>query len=299
MANQADLPVRTMCHVLGVCASGFYAWRVRAPSQRSITNAVMAERIRQIHHDSYESYGMPRVRAELIEQGVCISRQRVARLMREAGIHGISKRRGFTVTTRRDKRQAPAHDLVNRRFHATGPNQLWVADMTYVPTWMGFLYLAVVIDVWSRRVVGWAMGERMTADLVLAALNMALEQRKPKGVIHHSDQGSQYTSLAFGERCRQMQVRPSMGTVGDAYDNAMAESFFASLEGELIERNTFQSKAQARMAVFTWIEGWYNPRRRHSGLGYLSPLNFERSNEALFDVVQNADVHVETTPETV
>ena len=299
MANQADLPVRTLCRVLGVSVSGFYAWRERAPSQRSIANTVMTERIRQIHQDSYESYGMPRVRAELIEQGVCISRQRVARLMREAGIHGISKRRGFTVTTQRDKRQAPASDLVNRRFHATGPNQLWVADMTYVPTWMGFLYLAVVIDVWSRRVVGWAMGERMTADLVLAALNMALEQRKPRGVIHHSDQGSQYTSLAFGERCRQVQVRPSMGTVGDAYDNAMAESFFASLEGELIERSTFQSKAQARMAVFTWIEGWYNPRRRHSGLGYLSPLNFERSNQALFDVVEDVDTHVDTTPETV
>lgn len=299
MANQADLSVRAMCRVLGVSASGFYAWRERAPSQRSIANTVMTERIRQVHKDSYESYGMPRVRAELIEQGVSISRQRVARLMRQAGIHGISKRRGFTVTTRRDKRQAPANDLVNRRFHATGPNQLWVADMTYVPTWMGFLYLAVVIDVWSRRVVGWSMGERMTADLVLAALNMALEQRKPKGVIHHSDQGSQYTSLAFGERCRQMQVRPSMGAVGDAYDNAMAESFFASLEGELIERSTFQSKAQARMAVFTWIEGWYNPRRRHSGLGYLSPLNFERSNEALFEVVEDADVHIETTPETV
>lgn len=189
MTNQADLSVRTMCRVLGVSASGFYAWRDRAPSQRSIANAVMTERIRQIHQDSYESYGMPRVRAELIEQGVCISRQRVAHLMRQAGIHGISKRRGFTVTTRRDKRQTPAHDLVKRRFHATAPNQLWVADMTYVSTWMGFLYLAVVIDVWSRRVVGWAMGERMTADLVLTALNMALEQRKPKGVIHHSDQG--------------------------------------------------------------------------------------------------------------
>ena len=223
MANQADLPVRTLCRVLGVSASGFYAWRERAPSQRSVANAVMTERIRQIHKESYESYGMPRVRFELMEQGERISRQRVARLMRAAGIQGISKRRGFTVTTQRDKRQAPANDLVNRRFHASGPNQLWVADMTYVPTWMGFLYLAVVIDVWSRRVVGWAMGERMTADLVLAALNMALEQRKPKGVIHHSDQGSQYTSLAFGERCRQMSVRPSMGTVGDAYDNAMAE----------------------------------------------------------------------------
>jgi putative transposase len=299
MANQADFPVRTMCRVLGVSASGFYAWRERAPSQRSITNAVMTERIRQIHKDSYESYGMPRVRAELIEQGVCISRQRVARLMRLAHIRGISRRRGFTVTTRRDKRNSPANDLVKRQFRASGPNQLWVADMTYVPTWTGFLYLAVVIDVWSRRVVGWSMGERMTADLVLSALNMALTQRKPQDVIHHSDQGSQYTSLAFGERCRQMGVRPSMGTVGDAYDNAMAESFFASLEAELIERHSFESKAQARMAVFTWIEGWYNPRRRHSGLGYLSPLNFERSQQSRFNAREHDPRHADGAPKMV
>jgi putative transposase len=174
MANQADFPVRTMCRVLGVSAGGFYAWRERASSQRSITNAVMTERIRQIHKDSYESYGMPRVRAELIEQDVCISR-----------------RRGFTVTTRRDKRNSPTNDLVKRQFRASGPNQLWMADMTYVPTWTGFLYLAVVIDVWSHRVVGWSMGERMTAELVLSALNMALIQRKPQDVIHHSDQSSQ------------------------------------------------------------------------------------------------------------
>lgn len=299
MANQADFPVRTMCRVLGVSASGFYAWRERAPSQRSITNAVMTERIRQIHKDSYESYGMLRVRAELIEQGVCISRQRVARLMRLAHIRGISRRRGFTVTTRRDKRNSPANDLVKRQFRASGPNQLWVADMTYVPTWTGFLYLAVVIDVWSRRVVGWSMGERMTADLVLSALNMALTQRKPQDVIHHSDQGSQYTSLAFGERCRQMGVRPSMGTVGDAYDNAMAESFFASLEAELIERHSFESKAQARMAVFTWIEGWYNPRRRHSGLGYLSPLNFERSQQSRFNAREHDPPHANEASQMV
>lgn len=299
MANQANFPVRAMCRVLGVSASGFYAWRERPPSVRSIANAVMTERIRQIHQDSYQSYGMPRVRAELLEQGVCISRQRVARLMRNAGIRGISKRRGYTVTTRRDRRQAAASDLVNRHFRANKPNQLWVADMTYVPTWAGFLYLAVVIDVWSRRVVGWAMGEHMTTDLVLLALNMALEQRKPDGVIHHSDQGSQYTSLAFGERCRQMKVRPSMGTVGDAYDNAMAESFFASLEGELLERNSFRSKAEARMAVFTWIEGWYNPRRRHSGLGYVSPMNFERNYAVLFDAADEVSIDVREEPETV
>lgn len=299
MANQADFPVRTMCRVLGVSASGFYAWRERAPSQRSVGNAVMTERIRQIHQDSYESYGMPRVRAELIEQGVSISRQRVARLMRLANIRGISRRRGFTVTTRGDKRQAPANDLVKRQFRASGPNQLWVADMTYVPTWTGFLYLAVVIDVWSRRVVGWSMGERMTADLVLSALNMALAQRKPKDVIHHSDQGSQYTSLAFGERCRQMRVRPSMGTVGDAYDNAMAESFFGSLEAELIERHSFESKSQARMAVFTWIEGWYNTRRRHSGLGYLSPMNFERSQPFSFNAREHDPLHADKAPQMV
>ncbi len=183
------------------------------------------------------------MRASGVLQERRISRQRVARLMRTAGIRGISRRRGFTVTTRRDKRDSPAHDLVKRQFRASGPNQHWVADMTYVPTWTGILYLAVVIDVWSRRVVGWSMGERTTADLVLSALNMALSQRKPQNVIHHSDQSSQYTSLAFGERCRQMGVRPSMGTVGDACDNAMAESFFASLEAELIERNSFEPKA--------------------------------------------------------
>ncbi|AEF87702.1 Integrase catalytic region [Delftia sp. Cs1-4] len=237
-----------MCRVLGVSASGFYAWRERRSSQRSITNAVMTERIRQIHKDSYESYGMPRVRAELIEQGVSISRQRVARLMRLARIQCISRRRGFMITTRQDKRVSPANDLVKRQFKSSGPNQLWVADMTYAPTWTRFFYLAVVINVW--RVVGWSMGERMTTDLVLSALNMALTQRKPQDVIHHSDQGSQYTSLAFSERRRQMGVAPQW-TVGDAYDNAMAESFFASLEAELIERHSFESKAQARMTVFT------------------------------------------------
>jgi putative transposase len=220
---------------------------------------------------------MPRVRAELLEQGHRASRKRVARLMRLASIRGISRRRGFVVTTQRDPRQRPAPDLVNRKFAADGPNQLWVADMTYVATWTGFVYLAVVLDVWSRRVVGWSIGQSMTADLVLAALNMALSQRRPASVIHHSDQGSQYTSITFGARCRQMGVRPSMGSVGDAYDNAMAESFFASLECELLDRRSFQSHSEARISLFTWIEGWYNPRRRHSALSYLSPINYERS----------------------
>ena len=279
MTHQADFPVHSLCRVLGVSASGYYAWRDRQPSQRALENAILSERIRTIHADSDATYGMPRVRAELVEQGTATSRKRVARLMHSAGIRGVSRRRGFVVTTERDLRQRPAPDLVKRRFVADAPNRLWVADMTYVPTWTGFLYLAVVIDVWSRRVVGWAMGETMTADLVLAALNMALEQRRPKDVIHHSDQGSQYTSIAFGARCRKMGVRPSMGSVGDAYDNAMAESFFASLECELIDRRSFKTKTDARLALFTWIEGWYNPRRRHSSLDYQSPANFERRKQ--------------------
>ena len=190
-ANQASVPVQTMCRVLKVSASGYYAWLDRAPSPRAIDNAVLVERIRKVHAESDATYGMPRVRAELLDQGMRISGKRVARLMRINAIRGVSRRRSFIVTTRRDQRQRPAPDLVKREFTADGPNQLWVADMTYVPTWAGFIFLAVVLDVWSRRIVGWAIGEQMTADLVLAALNMALQQRKPDGVIHHSDQGSQ------------------------------------------------------------------------------------------------------------
>ncbi len=277
-ANQAYLAVHTMCRVLQISASGYYAWRDRAPCQRALDDAVLTERIRVVHAESDVTYGMPRVRAELIDQGVRISRKHVARLMRHAGLRGVSRRRGFVVTTRRDESQSAAPDLVKREFTASGPNQLWVADITYVPTWAGFIFLAIVLDVWSRRIVGWAIGEQMTADLVLAALNMALQQRRPREVIHHSDQGSQYTSIAFGERCQKMGVRPSMGSVGDAYDNAMAESFFASLECELIDRRSWQTKTEARLALFTYIEGWYNPRRRHSALSYQSPVSFESNH---------------------
>ena len=276
-ANQADFGVHTMCRVLKVSASGYYAWRDRAPCRRALDDAVMIERIRAIYDESDATYGMPRVRAELIDQGVRISRKHVARLMRHAGLRGVSRRRGFVVTTHRDESQRAAPDLVKREFVASGPNQLWVADMTYVPTWAGFIFLAIVLDVWSRRIVGWAIGEQMTAELVLAALNMALQRRRARGVIHHSDQGSQYTSVAFGERCQKMGVRPSMGSVGDAYDNAMAESFFASLECELIDRRSWKTKTEARLALFTYIEGWYNPRRRHSALGYRSPESFEQN----------------------
>ena len=229
-----------------------------------------------MHEDSDFTYGRPRIHSELRDMGLLVNHKRVGRLMCLAGIRGVSRRRGFVVTTRRDKEQKAAPDLVNRQFVATGINQLWVADMTYILSHMGFLYLAVVIDVYSRKVVGWAFGENMTSDLVIAALNMALHTRRPESVIHHSDQGSQYTSIAFGKRCHEMGVRPSMGTVGDAYDNAMAESFFASLECELINRYSWKTKTEARLKIFTWIEAWYNSRRRHSGIHYLSPNNYER-----------------------
>src|SRR5438094_3857481 len=197
--------------------------------------------------------------------------------MRAAGIVGVSRRRGTVVTTRRDKDGRPAPDLVDRDFSASAPNRLWVADITFIPTAAGFLYLAVVLDAFSRRIVGWAMANHLRTELVLDALGMAIGQRQPTDVIHHSDQGSQYTSLAFGGRCREAGVRPSMGSVGDAYDNAMCESFFATLECELLDRERFRTQADARRAIFDFIEGWYNPRRRHSALDYLSPMIYERS----------------------
>jgi putative transposase len=263
-----------MCRMLGVSTSGYYAWSVRAPSARATSDKGLLERISAIHAASRGTYGCPRVHVELTESGTAVGRKRVARLMKAAGLHGVSRRRFVTTTVRDGARPAP--DLVDRKFVATAPNVLWVADITYIPTWSGFLYLAVVLDVFSRRVVGWSMSTRVRAELVVAALDMALAARKPRGVIHHSDQGSQYTSLALGERCLEMGVRLSMGSVGDAYDNAMAESFFATLECELLARRRFKTQADARLAVFEFIEGFYNPRRRHSAIGYLSPNDFER-----------------------
>ena len=269
-----------MCRVLEASSSGYFAWRKRAPSARSQANAELLETIREIHTQSDGTYGSPRVHAELAEreQGPGASLNRIARVMRAAGLRGVSPRKWARTTVRDETAARPAPDLVNRNFTAMGPDQLWVADITYVPTWAGFLYLAVVLDVWSRRIVGWAMATHLRTELVLEALDMTLVQRRPKDVIHHSDHGSQYTSLAFGSRCELMGIRPSLGSVGDAYDNAMCESFFGTLEAELLDRYTFHSPVRARMAVFRYIEGWYNPKRRHSALGYLSPSNFEAKN---------------------
>ena len=273
--HQAVYPVATMCRVLRVSPSGYYAWRQRGPSRRARTDVALLADLRTYHQRSDGTYGAPRLLEDLREAGVRVGQKRIARLLRGAGLQGVSRRRGVR-TTRRGLAETPAADLVQRDFTAAAPNQLWVADITYIPTWAGFLFLAVVLDAYSRRIVGWAMATHLKSDLVLDALNMALAQRKPHGVIHHSDQGSQYTSLAFGHRCDAMGVRPSRGSVGDAYDNAMAESFFATLECELLARRRFRTQAEARVAVFRYIEGWYNPHRRHSALGQRSPISYER-----------------------
>jgi putative transposase len=262
---------------MGVSSSGFYAWRTRPPSARAQADAALTTQIQTIHTASRGTYGAPRIQAELADAHArhC-GRKRVARLMRAAGLAGVCRRRGVR-TTQRGELEAPAADAVHRAFSASAPNRLWVADITYLPTWQGFLYLAVVLDAFSRKVVGWAMAPHMRAELVLDALEMALWNRQPQpGLIHHSDHGSQYTSLAFGQRCRRAEIVPSRGTVGDCYDNAMAESFFASLECELIDRSRWRTQSEARMAVFDYIEAFYNPRRRHSALTYLSPQEFER-----------------------
>jgi putative transposase len=270
--------VTVLCRAVGVSTSGFYAWREREPSARAQADAELLVKIHVVHEQSRATYGVPRVHAVLAADGIHVGKKRVARLMKQAGLEGVSRRRKHKST--RDDNARPAPDLVDRSFVATAPNQLWVADITYVPTWSGFLYLAVVLDVYSRRIVGWAMDNHLRAELVIDALNMAVGQRQPAAVIHHSDQGCQYTSIAFGLRCREIGVRPSMGSVGDAYDNAMCESFFATLECELLARRRFQTHAEAEMAIFDFIEGFYNTHRIHSALDYRSPIDYERRHAA-------------------
>jgi len=282
-AHQAFYPVKSMCRVLQVSSSGYYAWRKRQPSERTQEDQKLSQQIREIHKRSKGTYGAPRIHAELAEAGVHLGRKRVARLMRAEGLRGVSRRKAPRTTQRKPGAQ-PAPDLVQRNFTASAPDRLWVADITYVATWAGWLYLAVVVDAWSRKVVGWAMSTHLQTALVMDALHMAIQQRHPEGVIHtcpggrcqgHSDHGSQYTALAFGQRCREAGIRPSMGSVGDCYDNALCESFFATLECELLDRNIFHTPNQARPAVFEFIEGWYNPHRRHSAIDYLSPNRYE------------------------
>lgn len=275
-ANQAIFPVRRMCRLLKVSASGFYAWNERPMSARRRSDIALLARIHAIHRKSKGCYGARPIHEELRdEHGLRVGCKRVARLMREAGLKGVMPQQ-FVRTTQGDATAEIRADLVNRQFRASAADQLWVADVTYIPTWAGFLYLAIVLDVFSRKVIGWAIENHLRTELVMAALNAAVAQRRPELVVFHSDHGCQYTSYAFGKRCQEMNVVPSMGSVGDAYDNAMAESFFATLEREVLNRRCLKTHAEARIAIFEWIEGWYNPHRRHSSIGYLSPNNFER-----------------------
>jgi putative transposase len=275
-AEKANHRIARLCQVLGVARSGYYAWCRREPSRRSRADQLLTARIRTIHQQSRATYGAPRIHAELRAQGVRCGRKRIARLMRHTGLIGCHRRRRRSLT-RRDPRAQPAPDLVEQNFQVAAPNQLWVADLSYLATGEGWLYLAVILDAFNRQVVGWAMASHLRAELVIAALDLALWRRQPeRGLIHHSDQGSQYTALACGQRLQQAGLVASMGSAGDAYDNAVVEAFFATLKSELASTQPWPSRQAARTAVFDYLECWYNPRRRHSALNYLSPIDYER-----------------------
>ncbi len=278
-AEKVSYPVTVLCRMLGVSKSGYYAWCARPPSKRSRReDADLTEKIREVHRRSRETYGSPRVHAEMRSLGISCGRRKVARLMRVAGLQGCmrGKKRG---TTRRDPRAAPAPDLLRRDFISAEPNRVWLADITYVPTQEGFLYLAFILDAHSRKIVGWSMDSHMKTELVVDALQMAVWRRKPSaGLVHHSDRGAQYTAISLGKRLEEVGIVPSMGRTGTALDNAMAESFVATLKTELlVHRRCFPDREVARSATFEYLEGFYNRRRLHSALSYRSPADYEEA----------------------
>ena len=274
-AEKANHSIPLLCKLVGVSRSGYYAWRNRPPSKRARFDAVLSEKIETIHRNSRATYGAPRVHAELRTIGIRCGRKRVARLMRQAKLRGCLRGRRMKTTHRISLRQA-APDLVGRNFSSVEPDRLWVADITYVRSREGFIYLAFILDVCSRKVVGWSMATHLRSELVVDALQMAIARRKPApGLVHHSDRGVQYTSLSFGKRLEDEGLVPSMGRAGSAHDNALAESFVATLKTELLYRSSWPTRQVARTAIFEYIEGFYNTRRRHSALGYLSPAEFE------------------------
>ena len=276
-AERANYPVALMCRVLGVSRSGFYAWRSRPPSRRELDDRALIEKIRQIHADSRRTYGAPRIWAELRFEGYRLSRKRVARLMRAARLQGLHQRRTWR-SPRTPTRPSPP-DRVRRRFVASAPNRIWVADITYVFTAQGSAFLAVVMDLHSRSIVGWELAPHLLADLPLAALESAITARRPaRGLIHHSDHGARYASAVFAERLDRAGILPSMGALRSAYDNAVVESFFATLKRESAHRRRFHTRAEARYGIGEWIQ-FYNSRRRHSALGYRSPHEFERMTD--------------------
>jgi putative transposase len=270
--------ITTMCRVLEVSRAGYYAWRARPLCERGKMDQLLTEQIKEIQTDVESRYGSPRVRVELAARGFAIGKHRVARLMREAGVLAIPPRPGFRVTTDSAHQEPVAPNLVARQFDiADHPqvNRTWVADITYIPTGESWLYLAVLLDLASRRVVGWALSTRLTQELTLSALRMALLHRGARGVVHHSDRGTQYASRAYQQLLVSAGCRPSMSRVGDCWDNAVAESFFATLTKELLRDRTFPTREVASRALVEFIEIWYNRKRRHSTLGYRSPADYE------------------------
>jgi transposase InsO family protein len=291
-ANRVEFGVRRCCRAVDVSVSSFHDWHRRGPSARALADQRLLGQIRRIHRDSGGAYGAPRIHAELqIACGVRVGRKRVARLMRCAGLVGCHRRRWVRPgLTRRDPQAAPAPDLVKRHFTVARPDRVWHADYTELPTDQGPLYLVAVIDGCSRLAVGHAMGEHPTAELAIAAVELGVWRRGLRGgdgLIHHSDQGAQFTSLAFGGKLQQLGIRQSMGSVGDCFDHALIESFFATLECELIDRRHWRTREEARLEVFWWLEAVYNRTRRHSALGYLSPMEYEAT---LRMTVSNSDL---------
>jgi len=275
-------PVRMMCRLLRVSASGYYAWRIRPESPRAKSDRTLMAEIRRVHRDSKGVYGSPRVHAELVAKGTPVGRHKVASLMRLARLKGCPRRR-FRATTQRDPSHPVAKNLLRQNFSTDAPNQCWVADITYIATREGWLYLAVVMDLYSRRVVGWSMSRWMSRRLVLAALRMAIDAREPEeGLVHHSDRGGQYTSDDFRDELARHGIACSMSGRGNCYDNAVVESFFASLKRERVNRVRYRTRDEARADIFDYIEVFYNRKRRHGYLGNISPDDFEAQSTGSF-----------------
>lgn len=279
-SHSDEFPITLMCDVLSVSTSGYYDWRGREPSQRQQENQQLLEEIEQIHAASRGTYGSPRVHRELQAVGWTVGRNRVARIMRENGIRAVQKRsRRRTTNSNHDFPVAP--NLIDRQFDVDGPNEVWLADITYVPTREGWLYLAAVLDLYSRKIVGWAMSDSMSRQLCIDALTMAALRRKPpEGLIHHSDRGSQYASYDYQKLLATLGMTCSMSRKGDCLDNAPMESFFGTLKQESLHRMDFTNRDEARREIFSYIEGFYNRQRRHSALGYQTPTEYEDTGAA-------------------
>lgn len=276
-AHRGDFTVQRMCRALGVRRSGYYAWLARPVSQREKANQALVAQICKEHQASRETYGSPRIHAALRRSGTVCGRNRVARLMHQHGLAAKRRRKWHPVTTRRDPHAILAPNLLNRDFSSPAANQKWASDITYIDTAEGWLYLAAILDLFSRGIVGWSMGDHLQATLVQEAWDMAVQRRKPRpGLLHHSDPGSQYTSQTYQQSLAMQHCQVSMSNVGNCFDNAAMESFFATLKAECVTKR-FATRAQARAAIFEYIEGWYNPKRLHSTLAYQSPLEFEQN----------------------